>query len=526
MLLIHPPGARICEPYSGIARIAGALGAGGETVQIWDASLESLLWLLEQKETEDHDTHLLRSVKNRKRALEELTSPKGYRSFDRYKQLLGYLDRLLPSFSRGDRWDITLSNYEDKKWNPLNPGDVCAASNRPEENPFFPYWQERLPGLVKEFIQGNTSGGAASNKPLRVGISLSFLSQALSGFALAGYFHQEYPGVKIIIGGGLITSWMRRFGSLDFLKPFPLEFIAGGGEAAVSPSGAKTVKGGASSHSFTGLTSLPYLSPGLVLPYGASLGCPYRKCTFCPERSESNPYEPLGARRTLGELRTLSEKHEPRMFHITDSEISPSLMKELASSGGVGVPWYGFSRFTHLLVDERFCLNLANSGCKMLCLGLESGDPGVLDAMNKGVNLQVVPRILENLKAAGIGTFVYLLFGTPQEDESAAFRTRDFAAAHGSLIDFINPSIFNMPVDYTFEREERGESEQRISSGDFGLRKAPLSLYRDFDHPTGWDRYKIRRFLKTEFKGTPEIREILGRTPPYFTANHAPFFLD
>lgn len=521
MLLIHPPGARICEPFSGIARIAGSLSAGGESPRIWDASLESLRWLMDQTKDNSGETHLIQAVKNRERALAELTSPKGYKSFDRYKQLIGLLDRLLPSFRHGDRWDITLSNYEDSKWNPLVPEDLCAAAERPEESPFYPYWEEKLPELVSDVLGRK----AHSGESFRVGLSLSFLSQALPGFALAGLLYREYPGVEIVIGGGLITSWMRRFGSLEFLKPFPLEFVAGGGESVVSPAGAKAVKSGEPSHVFDGLTGLPYISPGLVLPYGASLGCPYRKCTFCPERSESNPYEPLGARRAVAELTNLAKIHEPEMFHITDSEISPALLKALADSGGVGAPWYGFCRFTNLLADERFCLNLAASGCRMLCLGLESGDSSVLAAMNKGVDLQVVPRVLENLKAAGIGTFVYLLFGTPEEDESAALRTRDFTANHADLIDFINPSIFNMPVDYSVENGDAEVVPEFCDTPPTWLRDAPLSLYRDFDHPLGWDRFKIRRFMKAEFKSTPEIRAILLRTPPYFTANHAPFFL-
>ena len=55
---------------------------------------------------------------------------------------------------------------------------------------------------------------------------------------------------------------------------------------------------------------------------------------------------------------------------------------------------------------------LHRSGCVMLKLGLESGDQAVLDALDKGIDLQQTAQALANLKAAGITVYAYLLFGT------------------------------------------------------------------------------------------------------------------
>ena len=48
MLLIHPPVAKPTEPPAGLARLDGALRSRGCHCRLWDASLEGLLWLLEQ----------------------------------------------------------------------------------------------------------------------------------------------------------------------------------------------------------------------------------------------------------------------------------------------------------------------------------------------------------------------------------------------------------------------------------------------------------------------------------------------
>ena len=51
-----------------------------------------------------------------------------------------------------------------------------------------------------------------------------------------------------------------------------------------------------------------------------------------------------------------------------------------------------------------------------------------------------------------------------------------------------------------------------------------LSLYREFTHPKGWDRSRVRSFLSKAFKRQPPIRAVVNNDPPFFTSNHAPFF--
>ena len=150
----------------------------------------------------------------------------------------------------------------------------------------------------------------------------------------------------------------------------------------------------------------------------------------------------------------------------------------------------------------------------MLKLGLESGDQGVIDSEGKGINLAVASRALVSLKRAGIGTYVYLLFGTPSESEAAARNTLEFVVRHSRWIDFLNLAIFNMPVN--------SPDAQR-----FGTKPhyaADLSLYTGFSHPGGWDRGRVRQFLDKEFKKHPAVAPIVVKDPPYFTSNHAPFF--
>jgi radical SAM superfamily enzyme YgiQ (UPF0313 family) len=256
-----------------------------------------------------------------------------------------------------------------------------------------------------------------------------------------------------------------------------------------------------------------YLAPGFILPYAASSGCYWNKCAFCPEQAEQNPYTSLAADQVLDDIAALKQQTGPALIHFLDNAVSPALLKALASRPP-DIPWYGFVRAHPALADVAYCRALRRSGCVLLKIGLESGNQDVLDAMHKGIELTMVARVLIALQAAGIETYVYLLFGTPSESITQARQTLDFVAGHADAITYLNLAVFNMPI---CSPEAGGLALADFSEGD-------LSLYTDFVHPLGWDRQSIRRFLDREFRRHPAVTSILQRDPPFFTSNHAPFF--
>jgi len=265
---------------------------------------------------------------------------------------------------------------------------------------------------------------------------------------------------------------------------------------------------------YDGFPSKDYLAPGFILPYSASRGCYWNRCSFCPEQAEGNPYRPVAPPRAARHLQVLSEKTMPVLIHLLDNALSPALLEEFTASPP-GAPWYGFARITPHLADPDFCRALKTSGCLMLKLGLESGDQRVLDRLHKGIEIETAGRALKALREAGIATYVYLLFGTAAETEEAAQNTLDFVSAHSREIGFLNVALFNLPL---WGPEVESLRTTPFYDGD-------LSLYQNFEHPGGWHRHRVRRFLDTQFKRHPAVAPILRRDPPIFTSNHAPFFL-
>ena len=501
ILLIHPPVAKPCEPPAGVARLARALGARGIDCRVFDANLVGLCDLLDRAPAAA-DTWSRRALAGRDAHLRALRGGALYNSIDRYKRAVMDTHRVLQLAGRVAGIEISLSNYTDPRLSPVRSGDLLRAAERFAENPFIDGLEKPLTDLL------------TARTPDIVGISVNFMSQALCGFALAGWFRKRLPAARIVMGGGLVTSWRHIPG---FRSPFGGlvdELVGGPGEAPLAAlcGAARQGQPDVGGFDYSPFDFGRYLSPGPILPYSTARGCYWRRCAFCPEKSENSGYHPSPEDAVLGDIAGLKTQLGPRLIHFLDNALSPRFLKRLALNSP-GVPWYGFVRITAHLADPDFARALRASGCVMLKLGVESGDQAVLDALAKGTDLATVSRALKTLKAAGIATYVYLLFGTPAETLESARRTLAFTLAHVGVIDFLNLAVFNLPA---YSPEARLLATLPFYEGD-------LSLYRQFTHPAGWHRDRVRRFLSAEFKKPPPIRAILGNDPPFFTSNHAAF---
>jgi len=507
VLLIHPPVAKACEPPGGVARLAGCLREHGVGCTVLDANLEGQLNLLvEAGEETDRkfDTWTSRARRRLPEHLARLRSPELYGNQDRYRRCVNDVNRLLAWRGRQARLSLSLADYQDPRYSSLKSGDLLKAAREHEANPFHPWFARRITALIEK------------SYPAIVGISLNYLSQALCAFAMIGFIREHFPRLVIVLGGGLVTSWLA---GGEGRNPFPGlvdHCVAGPGEdallglAGIGESGRRFHR-----PDYSDFPAGDYLAPGPILPYSASRGCYWRRCTFCPETAEGLCYSPVAEEQVRTDLGALIEAGRPLLIHFLDSTMSPRLLEHLADHPP-GAPWYGFTRVTPRLADADFCRALKASGCVMLKLGLESGDQGVLDALEKGIRIDEASRALKALKGAGIGTYVYLLFGTPAESPAAARRTLEFTAGHAGVIDFLNLAIFNLPAG----------SDEAVNLCVHPFSEGDLSLYVDFDHPEGWGRREVRAFLDREFRRHPAVSPIVRRQPPHFTSNHAPFLLN
>jgi hypothetical protein len=499
LLLIHPPIAKAGEPPAGIARLAGALRAAGIPCRVMDANLEGQLHLLGQ-EPAATDTWTRRAAKHHLAHLATLRSGAAYRLPPRHARAVSDLNRLLAVAGQRCGATVGLADYQQEGLSPLRSADLLTAAAHPERNPFHPWFSRRLPELL---------AGVRV-----VGLSLNYLSQALCSFAMLGDIRRLAPQATIVLGGGLVTSWLRRPGWQNPFAGLVDRLVAGPGEAFLLELCGAAADRWPALPDYTFFPLADYLSPGPILPYSAAAGCYWGRCSFCPERAERNGYRPLPVTQALTELHALCATHRPTLVHLLDNAVSPALLQGLIDRP-LPVPWYGFVRSAAQLAEPGFCGALRRSGCVLLKLGLESGDQGVLDRLDKGIDLDTAEQVLHQLKQAGIAVYAYLLFGTPAEDQAAARRTLEFVVRHAGNIDFLNVALFNLPLG-------GGEA---ASYGTAPFYTGDLSLYTAFDHPQAWGRQQVRQFLSHEFNRHPAVASILRRDPPLFTSNHAPLFV-
>ena len=506
IILIHPPVSVVSEPPAGMARLAGFLKAAGADCRVVDLNIEGLTWLAADAPGAN-DTWTRRAKAAIVKNMAALRSPDLYESPARYKRAVMDVNRVLHMAGREKGVRLSLSNYTEAARTPVRSRDLLDAALAFEKNPFYTFFRRRLDDAF------------ADHTPDIAGFSVNFMGQALCASAIAGFIKAHFPATRIVFGGGLITSWSKLSGFSNPLPGIADDMVDGPGETVtgamcgLDETTLSVVPG--YPYDYSGFDPDRYLSPGRILPVSASDGCYWRKCAFCPEKAEKKTYRSYPpeviACSTYPGCR--GESEGPALIHFLDNALSPRFMKYLVENPP-GSPWYGFARITPHLADPDFVEGLAASGCVMLQTGIESGDQRVLDAAGKGVRVETIAKALKTLQASPIAVYGYLLFGTPGENEASAVKTRDFILAYADCIDFLNLAIFNLPA---YCREVDDLETRPFYPGD-------LSLYRDFIHPQGWHRDRVRRFLARDFKREGPIRKILNNDPPFFTSNHAPFF--
>jgi hypothetical protein len=503
ILLVHPPAARPSEPPAGLFRLSAALSLAGVNHDILDLNLESLLWAMERQSSGGAAAGAWsqRAQRNLGQNLALLRSPGATAGFDRYSRAVLELERLLADFSPGG-WSLSLCNTRHHRLSPLRSADLLYAADHPEEDPYFPFFSARLSGML----------GRGCHRI--AGFSINYLGQGLSAFAMIGFIRREMPGIRIVAGGGLVSSWMAMYDLPRIFGALVDSFVRGPGEEALV---RMALEAGPDRAPFTAAPAWPqgYISPGPILPASTSSGCFWNRCSFCPERAEGNTYTPAVPASAAAGTAALAGRFRPALVPFTDNALSPATLRAIASNPP-GAPWYGFARVSPELADAGLCTALKESGCVMLKLGVESGSDHVLWSMNKGFDTALSGRVLSSLTAAGIATYVYMLFGTPQETPADAGMSLDFCAANAGSIRFLNLAIFNMPAF--------GPDIGTVSTRPFY--DADLGLYTDFDHPAGWDRRSVRTFIEKTFSRHPAMAPIIRRDPPVFTSSHAPFFCD
>lgn len=197
--------------------------------------------------------------------------------------------------------------------------------------------------------------------------------------------------------------------------------------------------------SFAGFATMPFPAWDL-LPLGAytlplegkpyvlvetSRGCPYT-CDFCVAPiHQGHRFRERDTKTLVDEIdhakRALGIEH----FYLWGDTVTLNaktfsrFCDELIARD-LGIRWFGNARADNL-TDPVFVKRLRDSGCWMLSMGIESESTDVRKSMAKRLEEQKVRTAFANLRAAGIKSFAFFIYGYPGETAASMARTTEYA---------------------------------------------------------------------------------------------------
>ncbi len=533
LIFIAPPPIKPSEP--GLSAFAAAQllrRMGGRSGAI-DASLGWYRYVLRAEHLQKCLTHaeeigrpeaeltaFRRSIRSVTQA-RPLHNPATYRNRRVYTSAIGHFEQALKLVALpfpGVHLRIAQIEVERPGLRPESSAGLLDLSLQP--GPCDDYFvQELIPELV---LRGAT----------KVGISLTFQPQAPIAMRLARLLKEHLPGVERILGGPLVACW-HAAGTNLAVEPFELfDRVLEGTDADMRVLAAE-VRDPALEPLADVLTEGPlsvdldqvqwdqYLAPKPTVPAVLGRGCYWRRCTFCPDFL--HPSLKASPRDALENwLHAIAQRFPGgAMIHFTDSAMPPSHLgrvAEIIRRDQLPLQWRGFVRVERNFANPEYVRQLAEGGCAMLQLGVETGSQNIMDKLGKGGgNPELSRQVLAALGAAGIRSYVYLLFGVPGETDEDREQTLAMVQEQAPHIHALNLAILNLP---------RG-SPMSMNPEEYGITQivpfhvdTDLSLYDDFRCGDIHPRVEARRWLDHRFSKDPAVRQIGADLRSPFKENH------
>ena len=381
-------------------------------------------------------------------------------------------------------------------------------------------------------------------RPAMVGISVVQQKQLIATFTFCKMIKEEFPATHITLGGNIITRIRDTLPEIEGLWQWfdsavvyegesaylqLTEAVKSGGDFAKLPnliykdeSGIHVNKEVCAENlaelpppDFDGLPLEKYFVPHLILPYLATRGCYYGRCTFCDHfQGYVEGFRTKQVDQITEEIKFLKDKYGTRFFHFTDESYPPALFQKLSRKlidDKLDIAWTTHMRFEESLLDEQVWQDVGESGCKYLHFGYESGNQRVLKLMDKSTKLDAIETNLRMASEAGIWNHLMGFFGFPGEtneeaDDSKAFVEKNSAHIHS--LGFMT-FVLGKYSPIAFEPEKYGVSYYKNPEWDLALDyyfttkdgltiQQALDVFDEFElkHNTKWDlRTSVREYV-------------------------------
>nr|MBI3614757.1 radical SAM protein [Nitrospirota bacterium] len=348
-----------------------------------------------------------------------------------------------------------------------------------------------------------------------VGVSIGTQMQLLAGLTFCKMVKEAFPNIHVTVGGNVITRLQEELPRQErfFTEVFDsaimyegehallwlLEALAGGRAIESVPNLMYRDEAGIHVNKdiytektaalplpdFEGLPLDHYFSPVRILPYLATRGCYWGRCTFCDHgQGYFDQYRGLPAQDVVRQVTALKEKYQAQHFLFADESYPPALFKKVSQllvEQKVGIKWTTLIRFEETLHEQDMKL-AAQAGCCTLYYGMESANERVLGLMDKHVKKSVIARNLKDAAQVGIWNHVMAFYGFPGETRDEALETRQFVLDNQPQIHSVELFYF---VAYRHTPMVRKPDQFGITihkQDDYDL---PLDYYYTLNEPVG-----------------------------------------
>jgi len=197
-------------------------------------------------------------------------------------------------------------------------------------------------------------------------------------------------------------------------------------------------------------------NPPVVMPVSTARGCAF-KCSFCHYVFWDDPYRHRSTESILKEVKRNIDEYGATYINFWD-DLSFASLKQAENladgilDSGLKFSWdaairsdlFGHPRFSYkkrIEVAKKF----KEAGCKTVSFSLETGNPEILEMMNKRVETEYFKEQAMLMKEVGIEITTSIVFGYPLETPETIQQTFDMC-----LDVQVYPSIgYLLPLPYT-----------------------------------------------------------------------------
>jgi hopanoid biosynthesis associated radical SAM protein HpnJ len=330
---------------------------------------------------------------------------------------------------------------------------------------WYPVWLTYPAGMIKDSrLLDAPSHGISPQETIRIAGDYEFLVLFTStpGFAndirLAEMMKAAHPDIKIAFVGPHVTiqpdQSLDASPAIDFVVRKEFEYAVAefaSGKPLEEIAGASYRQNGQIFHNperplLDDLDSLPfavdiykrdlditrYNVPFLRHPYIAfytSRGCP-AQCIYClwPQTLSGHRWRPRSTASVVEEIRrALVLFPEVKEIFFDDDTFAWKKSRTLELCEKLKPLNFTWSCTCRVHADYETLKAMKDSGCRLLIVGFESGDPTILKNIKKGATVEQALEFMRNCRRLGLAVHGDFIIGLPGETRETIQRTMRFA---------------------------------------------------------------------------------------------------